>query len=184
MRLFVGIDLPREIASEIAAFTGRLRSAVRVQWSRPENLHITTKFIGEWPETRLEQVRDAISTLSLCPAIPIAVRGLGFHLDHRSPRSFWAGIEGPPTLEKLAHDTNRVLAILGIEPETRAYSPHLTLARIRKKVPVDLLAREVARKPPHSFGSFTASSFYLYLSKPGAAGSVYTKLSEFPLRST
>ena len=161
-----------------------LRSDVPVKWSRPENLHITAKFIGEWPESSLAQVREALSSLPPCPAIPITVRGLGFHPNHRSPASFWAGIEAPPTLWDLVHETNRALAALGIEAEKRTYSPHLTLARIRKKVPLTPLKTEIARTPPHSFGSFTAGSFYLYLSEPSGSGSVYTKLSEFPLRST
>ncbi|MEO7652104.1 MAG: RNA 2',3'-cyclic phosphodiesterase [Bryobacteraceae bacterium] len=184
MRLFIGFDLPFQVASDIKAFTDPLRTAVRIQWSRAENLHVTIKFIGEWPEARLGPLREALSSLLPRTAIPITARGLGFYPNHKSPQSFWAGIEAPPALDRLARDTNQVLAPLGIEPEARAYSPHLTLARIRSKVPLGPLKREIGRTPPHSFGSFTAGSFCLYLSKPGAAGSVYTKLSEFPLEST
>ncbi len=90
---------------------------------------------------------------------------------------FWAGVEAPAELTALARDTDLALAKLGVEPESREYSPHLTLARIKETVPALTLRLEDVEA---DFGSFVADRFYLYLSKPGRSGSVYTKLSEFP----
>jgi 2'-5' RNA ligase len=57
MRLFVGLDLPPATVGSLEALLNRLRPAARIQWSPPVNLHITTKFIGEWPEEKLDQLK-------------------------------------------------------------------------------------------------------------------------------
>ena len=182
MRLFIAIDLPPEVTSRLDALTARLRPLARIAWSPVANLHITTKFIGQWPEERLPQLTAALAGLCSRPPIPIRIGGLGFFPNRKSPRVFWAGVEAPPELAALAGDTDKALAKLGVEPESRAYSPHLTLARMKDASPaltLGLLA-EVERLGSPDFGSFAAGRFFLYLSKPGRSGSVYTKLSEFP----
>ena len=72
-------------------------------------------------------------------------------------------------------------ATLGIAKESRAFSPHLTLARIKTPGRLTRLLAAVAKLPSLDFGRFVADRFYLYHSRPGPAGSVYTKLAEFPL---
>ncbi len=181
MRLFTAIDLPEDVIGSLERLLARLKPAARIKWSPPSNLHITTKFIGEWPEERLEELRDALGSLPAHPAIPIAVRQLGFFPNPRSPRVFWAGIEASPDLAALARETDAALAALGIEAEKRAFSPHLTLARIKEPVPLGRLHEAIAGLPSLDFGSFVADRFYLYQSRLHPAGSVYTKLSELLL---
>ena len=77
--------------------------------------------------------------------------------------------------------TNGATAALGIARETRAFSPHLTLARIKEKVNLQPLREAVVALPSLDFGQFQAASFFLYQSTLRPAGSVYTKLAEFPL---
>ncbi len=180
MRLFVGLDLPADSIRTLDAFQARLRPLARLSWSPAANLHITTKFIGEWPEERLEEVKTALRALTPRPPIDIRIQGLGFFPHERAPRVFWAGIEAPPELAMLARDTDEALGQLGVARETRPFAPHLTLARIRHPVPLDRLLREIAAARAKEFGRFTAREFFLYLSKPAPGGSVYTKLAEFP----
>ena len=175
MRLFTAIDLPQEVTGQLDALITKLRPLANIRWSPVANLHITTKFIGQWPEERLAELRAALSGIGRRAAIPIRVKGLGFYPNRKSPRVFWAGVEAPPELGALARDIDSALGKLGVEPESREYSPHLTLARMKEPAPALLLELE---QP--DFGSFVADRFYLYLSKPGRSGSVYTKLSEFP----
>lgn len=183
MRLFTGIDLPSEVVRALDALLDRLRPAAHIQWSPPANLHITTRFIGEWPEHRLPELRAALGGLPSHPPIPIHIRNLGFFPNARSPRVFWAGVEASPDLAALASETDAALGRLGLEPEGRPFSPHLTLARIKKPVPLQKLHQSVAALASLDFGSFTAGRFFLYQSRMGPAGSVYTKLAEFPLSS-
>lgn len=181
MRLFTGIDLPPEVVTNLENLLVRLKPAARINWSLPENLHVTTKFIGEWPEERLDELKVALGTLPARPAIPIAIGKLGFFPNPHSPRVFWAGIHAGEALAQLANETEDALAPLGIAGEPRDFSPHLTLARIKTPGKQPALLQAVAQLPSLEFGAFTADRFFLYRSQTAPSGSVYTKLAEFSL---
>jgi RNA 2',3'-cyclic 3'-phosphodiesterase len=180
MRLFTGLDLPAEVVRNLEKLIDDLRPTAAIQWSPPANMHVTTKFIGEWPEERLDGLKAALAALPGRPEISLHIRELGFFPNARSPRVFWCGMEAPG-LAELAADTDRVTASLGIESEKREYSPHLTLARIKEKLDLRPLHERIAARKSLDFGSFTAKSFFLYRSQLRPTGSVYTKLAEFPL---
>jgi 2'-5' RNA ligase len=180
MRLFVALDLPPDVIGNLETLLAALRPAARIAWSPPHNLHITTKFIGWWPDERLEEVKTALAGIPKRGPITVEVRGLGFFPNPRAPRVFWCGIEAPG-LDSLAVDTDRATAALGVESETRPFSPHLTLARIKERLDLRPLHDAIAALPSVEFGRCEARSFFLYRSQPGPKGSVYTKLDEFPL---
>ncbi|MGA3185685.1 MAG: RNA 2',3'-cyclic phosphodiesterase [Bryobacteraceae bacterium] len=175
MRLFTAIDLPEEMLDQFRDFLVRLRPLAKLRWSPVENLHITTKFIGEWPESRIEEMKTALGSVNSQP-IEISVGGLGWFPDVHRPRVFWAGVHAGRPLTMLAHSTEQAVARLYVPVEKRQFSPHLTLARMQAAVPLDDL-----RKPmgDPDFGTFIAFSFFLYLSSNGR----YSKLAEFPLNS-
>ena len=181
MRLFVAIDLPPAVIASLESLLARLQPTAHINWSSIENLHITTKFIGEWPEDRLSELTAALRTLPPRPAIAIAIEKLGFFPNPHAPRVFWAGVHGGDALTQLARETEDALATLGIAKEQRPYSPHLTLARIKTPGKQPALLQAVANLPSLDFGRFTADRFFLYRSKTAPSGSVYTKLAEFPL---
>lgn len=180
MRLFTGLDLAVEEVRNLEELVEQLRPKAKIHWSPPANLHITTRFIGEWPEARLDELKTALSSLPARPAIPIHIHKLAFFPNPHSPRVLTCGIEAPG-LPALAMDTDAAASALGIESEKRAFSPHLTLARIRERVNLQPLREAIAALPSLDFGRFEAAAFFLYQSRPGPAGSVYTKLAEFPL---
>jgi 2'-5' RNA ligase len=180
MRLFVGLDLPGDAVRNLEALLDRLRPTAGISWSAPSNLHITTKFIGEWPEERLDELKTALAGLPPRAPIPVHIRRVGFFPNPHSPRVFWCGLEAPG-LDTLAADTDRATAAVGIESEKRAFSAHLTLARIRERVDLQPLRESIAGLASLDFGSFEAANFFLYRSQLRPTGSVYTKLAEFPL---
>jgi 2'-5' RNA ligase len=177
MRLFTAIDIPGEVQSHLRALLDRLRPAAKLGWSTVEKLHITTKFIGEWPEDRLEEMKAALGKVVAPGEVRIAVRGLGWFPNPRNPRVFWAGVEGGDQLKSLARATEQAAGAIGVPVEDREYTPHLTLARVRDRVPLDALVRTNGSLTCTDFGSFPARSFYLYLSRAGQ----YSKLAEFAL---
>ncbi len=179
MRLFTGIDLPEDVVANLERLLGKLRPLARVGWSAPANLHITTKFIGEWPDERLEELKQALQAVEARTAIEVAVRRVGFFPNAGAPRVFWCGVEAPG-LPRLAADTDEATRRLGVEPEKRAYSPHLTLARIRERTDSKRLREAVQELAETEFGRFAAHRFFLYRSRLQPGGSVYTKLAEFP----
>jgi 2'-5' RNA ligase len=183
MRLFTGLDLPAEVVQNLETLLDLLRPAARIQWSPPANLHITTKFIGEFPEERLAELIGALKTVPSRPPIMLRIAKLGFFPNPHSPRVFWCGIDAPG-LADLAAATDRGTMPLGIAKEERAFSAHLTLARIKEKVDLQPLRETIAGLPSLEFGGCEARSFFLYRSQLRAGGSVYTKLAEFPFATS
>jgi 2'-5' RNA ligase len=185
MRLFTAIDLPPDIASRLEGILMTLRPASSVRWSRVANLHITTKFIGQWPEERLQELKRALAGVPTTGEIEIGLRGLGWFPNPHHPRVFWIGVQAPEALRRLAEATQEAAAQLGIPREDRAYHPHLTLARLDagKDPPgaAAALRAAAAELDDSDCGAFTARDWSLYLSQPGPDGSRYTKLETFSL---
>jgi 2'-5' RNA ligase len=181
MRLFTGINLPPPVIGKLEETMIKLKPTADIHWSPLENLHITTKFIGERPESELEELKRSISSLPRRDAFSVEISGLGWFPNPHAPRIFWAGVHGGEALGNLARDTEQALAKVGIEPENRAYSPHLTLARIKAPVSLVALRQAVAQLSSVDFGSFPVDRFFLYRSKTGPKGSIYSVLAEFPL---
>jgi 2'-5' RNA ligase len=180
MRLFTGLDVPAEVVANLEELFRRLKPTARIGWSPLANLHVTTKFIGEWPEERLGELTAALAGIPARGAIPMRMRRVGFYPNPHSPRNFWCGIEAPG-LAELAADIDAATTTLGIASERRAFSPHLTLARIKERVELQPLREAIVALPTLEFGAFQADRFFLYQSKLRPTGSVYTKLAEFPL---
>ena len=182
MRLFTGIALPKEIIDHLTRLLEHLRSTAHARWSPAYNLHITTKFIGEWPEERLPELTSALTALPVPGAFTVNIRGFGWLPNPHNPRILFVGVHAPESLLTLARETDTALNRIGIAPEDRPFKPHLTLARIKDATaPLHGLKRAIADLKTDDFGAFTADRFHLYLSTPGPASSIYTQLAEFPL---
>ncbi|HLH00395.1 MAG TPA: RNA 2',3'-cyclic phosphodiesterase [Bryobacteraceae bacterium] len=183
MRLFTGIDLSEQIRERLERLLMHLRPAAHLKWSPVYNLHLTLKFIGEWPEAKLPQLSDALRCIPPREPILADVKGVGWYPNPHHPRVFWVGVHAGEPLLSLIRDVESALSPLGIAKEDREFSAHLTLARIKEPVPLQPLRNAIAQLESLEFGSFTADRFYLYRSQPGSAGSIYTKLSEFPFQA-
>ncbi len=181
MRLFTGIDLPKSTEEKLDLLMSHLRIHAHIKWSPAYNLHITTKFIGAWPPEKLPELDAALKTLRPTASIDIGVRGLGWFPNPHHPNVLFAAIHASDGLANLARATDELCGTLGVKTETRAYTPHLTLARIKEPVPLDPLRRAIAALENVEFGQFSPDRFFLYRSEPGHAGSVYTKLDEYSL---
>jgi 2'-5' RNA ligase len=177
LRLFTAIDIPADVKAALAALLDRLRPLAKLHWIPLEKLHITTKFIGEWPEGKLEEMKAALAAITCPGPVDIAIRRIGWLPNPRSARVLYAGVEASETLAALAAATERAAEKIGVAAEDRIYRPHVTLARTRKTVPLDSLKRALSEIELSAIGSYRASSFALYLSAAGK----YTKLQEFPL---
>lgn len=183
MRLFTAIELPAPALLRVERLLSALRGEAHLKWSPVDNLHITTKFIGEWPETRMAELMDALDWLPKEGPLEIRLQHLGWFPNERSPRVLYLGVDGQAGLTALAAKTSDCLERLGLPKEARAYSPHLTLARIKNPVPLGRLKARIAELQASGFGSFTATCHTLYRSDPGSNASVYRKLKEFHLQA-
>jgi 2'-5' RNA ligase len=201
MRIFIGIDLDEAIRVKIARFLrGVSAFAPEARWVHPESLHITLKFIGEQKPQQVEAMTQRLRQVE-GRAFELAVSGYGFFPTAKAQRVFWIGIQASSALAELAARVDAAVAELGVPPEERAFSPHLTLARgagrsgdpKRRKgdapnsvftvLQKQLAAMEGAESATLSFGGMTADKFILYQSQLSPMGSKYTKLERFPLRT-
>ena len=210
MRLFIALDLDDAIRDRISRFIeGVSGFAPDARWAKPESLHVTLKFIGEQPDSAIDQIKQALSTIE-SSAPEIYFRGYGFFPTAKSARVFWIGLESiglePIGLESIGMESTSQLAALaaaiddkmpalGIPKEDRAFSPHLTLARSsgasgsprrdKKDGPnrtFQRLQEKLAALSTPEFGTMTPRSFFLYQSQLSPKGSKYTKLVEFNLK--
>ena len=180
MRLFTALDLPDDVTGKLDGLLMRLRPTAPIRWVTAANLHITTKFIGEWPEARLDELKASLAGLPRRDPIQVHVRDLGVFVNPKKPRIFWCGINAPG-LAELAANTESATEALGIAREEREYSPHLTLGRINDGFDMTALRNAVVAESTFDYGRFEARGFFLYQSQSKPGGSVYTKLAEFPL---
>jgi 2'-5' RNA ligase len=186
MRLFTGLSLPSHIIAHIESAMKQLCEAAPLRWSSIENLHITSKFIGEWPDERVPELEKILTEMEKPNAFSVSVARFGFLPNPHRPKIFFAGVSAEAGLAELAERTDANLAPLGVKrdfkPTDRPYTPHVTLARVGQAVePVRALRERIAALTAagsaFEFGSFPAREFHLYESK----GSVYSRLSSFSL---
>jgi 2'-5' RNA ligase len=180
VRLFTAIALPPAARAPLLALTDHLRPLGKLAWTSEDKLHITTKFIGEWPESRVDELNQALSAVTVAGPVDIHIRRLGWMPNQRFPLTLFAGVEMSCELPRA---TEELLEGLGILKEKRVYRPHVTLGRIRRAgrdpgfaLQYDALQAEL-QHTELDIAPFRASAFHLYLS----AGGTYTKLSEYPL---
>ena len=180
MRLFVALDIPGDIRQALATTVRTLRAACpEARWARIDGLHVTLKFIGETPGEKLEAIKAALGSVRAAAPVTLHFRGAGFFPDARRPRVLWAGIEADTELALLAAAVENSLAELGIARETRAFSPHLTLARFDRPRGLDALHDAIESAAPLKFGATLTKEFHLYQSVLKRGGAEYTRLATF-----
>jgi len=186
LRTFLAIDLPSALHAALAEKQQHLkREFPRISWVKPENLHITLKFLGETPESKLDELQLVVSqAVSEFSPFVITLRGFGVFPDTRAPRTLWIGLDGEEeVLRDLAARIESAVEPLGFPPEGKPFRPHLTLARIKKD------HREIGKAiekagilaDPFIFGRLLVEQVSFLKSDLRPSGSVYTKLWAVPL---
>jgi 2'-5' RNA ligase len=152
MRLFVAVEIDDRARQVAAATAEALRRAIgpglTARWVVPENMHLTVRFIGHVEDSRAPAVLDALIRPLEIPAFDIELAGCGVFPSSGAPRVIWIGLAaGLPTLAAMHAEFDRRLEPFGFEPERRAFSAHLTLARV-KDAPkgASAVVREIVRR--------------------------------------
>ncbi len=185
-RTFLAIDLPSSLQSAIGQ---NIRTVKRelpgLSWSKPENLHINLKFLGETTESQVDQIRQVVGpAISHVSPFTLEINGFGVFPDDRVPRVLWIGLGGAlDSLAALAECVGRAVVPLGFPQEYRLFRPHLTVARVKKD------HREVGRvlgtlgvlTDPFPCGPLPVERVTLFKSDLRPTGPVYTKLWDVSL---
>lgn len=187
IRTFIAIVLPESVIRQLAQVQRQLERQAppeSVRWVKPEGIHLTLKFLGDTPVGKLDAIRAALGEVA-SRALPctFTIGGLGCFPNARRPRVIWVGIQ--PMGEELAslqEAVERAMKPLGFPPEGRDFTPHLTLGRVRDRIPPADLARLgtlVSSTDLGTLGEVQARSFALIQSVLKPSGAEYTPLDEF-----
>lgn len=180
MRLFVALQIPSTVRENLVEFVKPLRAlGPQPRWVRPENLHVTLKFIGEVVPEKFAAIRTGLAAGRADREVTIEFRGVGFFPNEKSPRVFWAGMNASPNLKILASDIDNATQKLGIPREQRPFLPHLTLARFQPPRLPEKLGAAIQVNAARDFGSLRTSQFHLIESKLKPSGAEYTTLESF-----
>jgi RNA 2',3'-cyclic 3'-phosphodiesterase len=180
MRTFIAIEIPSEVKSALAALQDDLRRAgADVSWTRPENIHLTLRFLGEVDERRIGEVeRVCVDSAAEFRPFTLRLNDTGVFPNARQPRVLWAGLAGE--IEKAVEMRKRLndgLALIGFELEEKDFHPHLTIGRVKSnKNARELLALASARQVPAL--SFVVTEIVLMKSELHPAGARYTPIAK------
>ncbi len=176
LRLFVGIDFPPELKLTLSLICAGIPGA---RWVASDNLHLTLRFIGEVSEEIAGDIDAALSRLR-APSFPLGLSGIGVFTPEK-PRVLWVGTLREPRLLSLREKIETALIRAGLPPETRRFSPHVTLARLYRPS-LDGLRDFLVQHAGFRADPFPVSRFSLVASFPTKAGSVYEDEADYPLQ--
>ena len=186
LRTFIAIGVPSEIKDKLEKIQHRFKIlGLNATWVKPENQHLTLKFLGETGADQIQMIRHKLAE-ALTPYAPfrLSLDSLGVFPHARNPRVLWVGLKDEEgTLARLQSALQQALVEVGFDADPKPFSPHLTLARIKspkgkKKLQDELEALNQQGIDPHPFD---VGAVQLYESQLTPKGSIYTELANFTL---
>ena len=143
VRAFLAIPLPQQLKESISKVQRDLQAQIPdARWTRPENLHLTLHFFGETTQETLEKIKVSVLSVKNCQRpFVVEVKALGVFPNQHRPRIIWLGLESKDLLRQLHSSCRKYLRQAGVATESRTYSPHLTIGRL-KKVATDRLRQQ------------------------------------------
>ncbi len=180
MRVFVGIKLDDAVVEKINnALKPFKKISTPIKWVKPENIHLTLKFIGEISGERKDELSSRLKhTRFQSGPIPIGISGFGKFGKGNNLNIFWAGIDDSNPLEQVYHQIEHTLDEMGIEKETRKFKPHLTLGRNKKNFNFKSMLTLIDQYLDLPIARFTASGFQIFESTLTPGGPRHTILEE------
>jgi len=183
VRLFVAAELPAELRRRFASVQEDLSAApLPVRWVRSDGIHLTLKFLGEAPESRLPEIATVLRGAAggIAP-FSLAAEGAAAFPVQGAPRLIWVEVHGDvAAARQLASAIDAATARIGFAPEAREFRPHLTLGRVKGAARGDwrsILERAAGR----AAGGFEVSEYVLFESRLGPHGASYAPIERYAL---
>jgi RNA 2',3'-cyclic 3'-phosphodiesterase len=177
-RLFVAIRPPEAIRDLLI---DAMDDSADFRWQDDEQLHLTLRFIGEVERPIANELADALGRVRASP-LELRIAGVG-RFEQRNSGALWAGVEPKPPLAALAAKIERLCQSAGLEPERRAFHPHITLARWKgrrtRQVQIFLERHGALSSDP-----FAADAFILFESRLSRHGAHYEEVARYPLSAS
>ncbi len=181
IRTFIAIKLTPEISSNISKLQEELKkTSAQVKWVKPENIHLTLKFLGHVTPEELEKVK-LITKETLEPFAPfeVSISGLGAFPKIKYPRVIWVGVDqGKEELKRMVSNLEERLARIGFAKEKRPFSPHLTLGRVKSSKGRERLIEALSLVKASNLGNMRVTKISIMKSELRPEGPIYTILEE------
>ena len=184
IRTFIAIELPDPIISFLKKIQEGLRPyGFKVRWVKPENIHLTLKFLGDIHAGDVQKVGAAISeSIREYAAISLSAKGIGTFPGIKRPRVIWVGITGQQNeLSGLQKRLDHDLSTIGFEKEKRRFKGHLTLGRAKGKIDARQMMDTIVACGGFTSDVFSVRNITFFQSHLQKAGAVYTRIMGAPL---
>ncbi len=154
----------------------------KISWVKPDNFHLTLKFLGKTPEEKLPAIRTALQHVSV-QAKPFSMKmaGTGIFGSSYRPRVLWFGVENDDAIHRLGENVLNVLNNTGFPRDRQNFVPHLTIGRIKKIEHKKIFQDAVAAHRIDFLQEFTVDKIILYESLLTPSGVIYRTIMKFPL---
>jgi 2'-5' RNA ligase len=174
-RLFTGVEIPPDIGQTLSSLRGGLPGA---RWIDPENYHLTLRFIGDVDDVIAHEVASMLGRVKR-EAFELRMDGV-FSFGGRKPRAVVAKVAPAQALLEVQAEHERLMQRIGLEPEGRKYTPHVTLARLRDSSN-NQVAEYLAARGFFRTSAFRVSRFVLFSSRASVGGGPYVVEASYPL---
>ncbi|UCB43921.1 MAG: RNA 2',3'-cyclic phosphodiesterase [Dehalococcoidales bacterium] len=188
VRSFVAIELPEGLKEELVGLSERLKSSGHsgVRWVDPRGIHLTLKFLGDVAVDQLDDITAALTEATReISTFRLEVGGLGVFPNPRRVRVAWVGVSGETDkLQQLQQRVESSMAVLGFAVESRGFTPHLTLARVRDQVSPEERQRFGQVIESTNFKArhdIEVNTVYLMRSQLTRQGAIYSSISSVSL---
>jgi 2'-5' RNA ligase len=180
IRSFIAVDLDDATVREriITAQRGLAQTGAQLKIVGPEIMHLTLRFLGEIPHTTVDRVKEAMDSLRFQP-FKVNFTGLGVFPNPRRINVVWVGIkEGQEKLNDIFHQLEPKLRQIGLPPDDKGFSPHMTIARVKSAASRDALVEFVESKRGEEYGILPVAAVRLKKSTLTPRGPIYTTIHE------
>jgi 2'-5' RNA ligase len=174
-RLFTGLEIPAEIGQTLSNLRGGLPGA---RWIDPENYHVTLRFIGDIDGVAANEIASMLFRINRKP-FDVTLQGLS-SFGGRKPRAVVASVVPSRPLIELQAELERLMQRIGLDPEGRKFTPHVTLARLRGSHAADI-AQYISMAGPLASLKFPVGRFVLFSSRDSVGGGPYVIEQSYPL---
>jgi RNA 2',3'-cyclic 3'-phosphodiesterase len=175
LRLFTGLEIPSDIAFDLALMKGGLSGA---RWIERDSYHLTLRFIGDVEEGLARDLAEALDGVAV-PSFVTRLKGLGA-FGGAKPHVLYVAMEANPELKRLQAAHERVCQQVGLVSESRKFTPHVTLARLRRTDSGEV-QRYIAAHNLYESRPFEVDRFVLFSARPSRGGGPYAVEAEYPL---
>jgi len=180
----VAVKLDENLRGLLQQVTEQLKTAdPYVRWVKPENLHITLKFLGGVETAKMGEIKESLEKCAKGHAsFHLKFAGIDVIPNPRYPRVVYAGLRGGlELLKNLTNDIECGMEALGFAREGRDFLPHLTIGRVKSFKAKSMLMMKIREFQDREIGNLAVDGVFLMKSELQPHGAIYTELAEFPL---